>query len=46
MQEHYFVYILQCNDGFYYVGLTNDFIKDFIAHNEGNYEFTNIRTPA
>jgi 5-(carboxyamino)imidazole ribonucleotide synthase len=45
MQEHYFVYILQCSDGFYYVGLTNDLIKDFIAHNDGKYEFTNIRTP-
>ncbi len=45
MQEYYFVYILHCNDGFYYVGLTDDLIKDFIAHNNGKYEFTNIRTP-
>jgi 5-(carboxyamino)imidazole ribonucleotide synthase len=45
MQEKYFVYILHCNDGFYYIGLTDDLIKDFTAHNEGRYEFTMIRTP-
>jgi predicted GIY-YIG superfamily endonuclease len=45
MQEQYFVYILYCNDGFYYVGVTDDLIKDFQAHNGGKYEFTSPRTP-
>jgi 5-(carboxyamino)imidazole ribonucleotide synthase len=45
MQEQYFVYILFCNDGFYYIGLTDDLIKDFNAHNDGAYEFTSARTP-
>ncbi|HEX5150871.1 MAG TPA: 5-(carboxyamino)imidazole ribonucleotide synthase [Parafilimonas sp.] len=45
MQEQYFVYILYCNDGFYYVGLTTDLITDFNAHNNGKYEFTCTRTP-
>ena len=45
MQEQYFVYILYCNDGFYFIGLTDDLIKDFNAHNNSVYEFTNIRTP-
>ncbi len=45
MQEQYFVYILKCNDGVYYIGLANDLIKDFNAHNNGVYEFTNVRTP-
>lgn len=45
MQEQYFAYILYCNDGLYHVGLTNNLIKEFHAHNEGKYEFTSIRTP-
>ena len=30
-----FCVYLQCNDGFYYIGLTDDLLKDFIAHSEG-----------
>lgn len=45
MQEQYFVYILYCNDGFYFVGLADDLIKDFREHNDGVYEFTSVRTP-
>ena len=45
MQEKYFVYILYCNDGFYFIGLTDDLIKDFNAHNAGKYEFTLARAP-
>lgn len=37
MQEHYFVYILLCNDGSYYVGLTNDLLKRFQEHIDGVY---------
>ncbi|MFT4155581.1 5-(carboxyamino)imidazole ribonucleotide synthase [Parafilimonas sp.] len=45
MQEQYFVYILTCCDDAYFIGLANDLIKDFRLHNEGMYEFTNMRTP-
>lgn len=45
MQEHYFVYILKCSDGAYYIGLAKDLLNDFQLHNEGFFEFTNIRTP-
>ena len=45
MQEQHFVYILYCNDGFYYVGLTDDLEKDFRAHTEGGHEFTTARIP-
>ncbi len=45
MQEPYFVYILKCCDDAYFIGLSNDLLKDFKLHNEGTYGFTNIRTP-
>ena len=28
-QEHYYVYILLCSDGGYYIGLTNDLNTTF-----------------
>ncbi len=37
MQETYFVYIVQCNDTSYYVGLTNDLLKRFQEHVDGVY---------
>ena len=37
MQEHYFVYILLCNDDSYYVGLTNNLLKRFQEHIDGVY---------
>jgi len=45
MQEQYFVYILKCSDDAYYIGLAKDLLHDFKLHNEGCFEFTNIRTP-
>ncbi|MBC7828651.1 MAG: GIY-YIG nuclease family protein [Chitinophagaceae bacterium] len=36
-QEHYFIYILQCAGGGYYIGLTNDLMKRFAEHEEGKY---------
>ena len=36
-QEHYFVYILECAQGEYYIGLTNDLLKRFTDHEEGKY---------
>ena len=38
MQEQYFVYIIQCGDQSYYVGLTNDLIKRFNEHLEKKYD--------
>ncbi len=37
MQEQYFVYILECNDQSYYVGLTNDLLVRFQEHIDGIY---------
>ena len=34
-QEHYYVYILLCSDGAYYIGLTNDLIQRFEEHQAG-----------
>ncbi|MBX9782925.1 MAG: GIY-YIG nuclease family protein [Chitinophagaceae bacterium] len=31
-QEVYFVYIIECNDGSFYTGLTNDLLKRFEEH--------------
>ena len=36
-QEQYFVYILRCSDGSFYIGLTNELIKRFTEHQEGKY---------
>lgn len=37
-QEDYFVYILLCSGGAYYIGLTNDLMTRFTEHEEGKYE--------
>ena len=31
----YFVYMLLCEDGSYYTGITNDLVKRFRAHTQG-----------
>jgi predicted GIY-YIG superfamily endonuclease len=36
-QELYYVYIIECNDGSFYTGLTNDLVKRFSEHCEGAY---------
>ncbi|RYZ19064.1 MAG: GIY-YIG nuclease family protein [Sphingobacteriales bacterium] len=33
--HHYFVYIVQCRDGFYYTGMTNDLVRRLHEHNMG-----------
>ncbi len=37
-QEIYYVYILECKDGSFYIGLTNELIKRFEEHCAGIYE--------
>jgi 5-(carboxyamino)imidazole ribonucleotide synthase len=37
-QEAYYVYIILCNDGSYYTGLTDDLMKRFEEHISGTYE--------
>ena len=34
LAHNYYVYILQCCDGFYYVGVTNNVDKRVEQHNE------------
>ena len=42
----YYVYIVQCSDGFYYTGVTNDIEKRVNEHNCGLVEgFTSKRLP-
>ena len=36
MQKKWVVYILECGDGSYYTGVTNDVDKRMKAHAEGN----------
>lgn len=44
-KEHTF-YVLQCNDGSYYAGYTNDLIKRIKIHNEGKgAKYTRARLP-
>lgn len=37
-QEAYYIYIILCNDGTFYTGLTDDLIKRFEEHASGAYE--------
>ncbi len=45
MGEHLF-YVLECNDGSYYAGYTNDLDKRVRAHNEGKgAKYTRAKKP-
>jgi hypothetical protein len=37
---NYFVYIVQCNDGFYYAGITNKLERRINQHNGGKNIFS------
>lgn len=42
----YFVYIVQCSDGYYYTGVTNDLERRVNEHNSGVIEgYTSNRLP-
>jgi putative endonuclease len=43
----YFVYILQCSDGTFYIGTTNNLEKRLIAHNTSKHgaRYTKVRRP-
>lgn len=43
----YFVYIVECSDGLYYTGVTNDIERRLVEHNEGIHKtsFTYKRRP-
>ncbi|MFZ2681558.1 MAG: GIY-YIG nuclease family protein [Patescibacteria group bacterium] len=46
MSAQYFLYILECRDGSYYVGSTNDLIARVDRHNAGaGADWTNDRRP-
>jgi putative endonuclease len=46
MVQSSFLYILQCSDGSYYVGTTNDLEQRLLALNEGRAAvYTTIRLP-
>jgi predicted GIY-YIG superfamily endonuclease len=46
-QELYYVYILECKDSSFYIGLTNELIRRFEEHCKGEYEtcYTYKRRP-
>lgn len=35
LAHNYYVYIVECRDGFYYTGVTNDLNRRIAEHNEG-----------
>ena len=37
-QEAYYLYIILCNDGSFYTGLTDDLTRRFVEHVNGVYE--------
>lgn len=47
LAHHYYVYIVQCSDGLYYTGVTNDVDRRVAEHNEGLNKgcFTYTRRP-
>ena len=45
-EKRWFVYILQCADGTFYTGMTDDIIRREAAHNSGKgAKYTRGRTP-
>ena len=47
LSHNYYIYIVQCSDGLYYTGFTDDLDRRIIEHNEGLDPtcFTYIRRP-
>ncbi|MBL7131286.1 MAG: GIY-YIG nuclease family protein [Candidatus Omnitrophica bacterium] len=46
MKKDWFVYMLECNDGSLYTGITNDLKRRLRDHNSGNGgRYTRSRTP-
>ena len=46
MDQPYFLYILRCSDGSYYVGTTSELKERLLAHNEGRAAtYTAVRRP-
>ncbi len=47
MQEQYFVYILECSDDSFYIGLSKDLVKCFEEHLDRKYpdDYTYSRHP-
>ncbi len=46
MEKGNYTYILQCSDGTYYCGWTNDLDKRLKAHNDGTAsKYTRVRRP-
>ncbi len=44
--DAWFVYLLECSDGTYYCGVTNDVKRRISAHNKGNgAKYTRARLP-
>lgn len=45
--NQFFVYILECNDGSFYTGYTNDLVKRVALHNKGGgSKYVRTRLPA
>ena len=46
MERNWFVYILNCADGTFYTGITNDLGRRIKAHNAGTAsKYTRVRRP-
>ena len=47
MMKFYYVYIVECSDGLYYTGITNDLERRLVEHNAGTNKeaFTFKRRP-
>ncbi|MDF1612180.1 MAG: GIY-YIG nuclease family protein [Stygiobacter sp.] len=44
--KSYYVYILKCNDGSYYTGVTSNLEKRILGHNSGTFDgYTSTRLP-
>ena len=47
MERTYYVYILECSDGSFYIGVTSDLVARFEGHQEGIFRtaYTHSRRP-
>lgn len=45
MNEYYYIYVLECADGFWYTGYTKDLIKRLKEHEKGSVLSTKNRLP-
>lgn len=45
MEGYYYIYVLECNDGFWYTGYTKNLVQRITEHEKGQVKSTKNRLP-